>query len=264
MAIVVLTLLLCGPPAQQDSASASDLAAFKAELSEIQAKARFDGDLVASNRDTVRKLIALEAAYRDRDVPRDRLAFVLYDAGRRLELRLGSAAEASNAYREAFVRYPNTPFGAEAKRSYTRLNLEVGRPFPEVTGKGLDGSRTFTLQEELGEWTLVHFFTPAESVCREEIARLQSLEEELRSQGLRVFAIALTREPKRLASYLGEKGIDWIVISDGEGFESPWASTFSLEFVPQSYLLDAKGAIVGIGLHGEEGVRAVRRLVRRH
>jgi len=135
-------------------------------------------------------------------------------------------------------------------------------PAPDVAFRTRDGSEV-TLQDFRGRVVLLNFWATWCAPCVEEMPTLDALEADLKDEGLSVLAISQDRggldtvqpflrdelEVQELGIYLDPKG--------------RLAQAFGLRGMPTTYLIDARGRVVG-GMEGPADWNApeVKALVR--
>jgi peroxiredoxin len=132
----------------------------------------------------------------------------------------------------------------------------TGRPAPEFTLSGLDGSQV-SLAALRGKVVLLNFWATWCAPCKDEIPMIEKLAAEFRAEGLAAWGI--TNEPAGKArDWLDRNGRSLSTLVDEERrvFED-----YEAEKIPVSVIVDRNGNIVSyrVGLSGESQLRATIR-----
>lgn len=129
----------------------------------------------------------------------------------------------------------------------------IGRPAPAITGETLTGE-SFTLDDELGKFTLVNFFASWCVPCVQEHDDLAAFDRRHRRIGdAGVVSVVFDDSPDNARAFFAERGGDWPVVVGDEGDIS---NDYGVAAVPESYLLGPDGTVLAkiVGGVTEEGL----------
>jgi cytochrome c biogenesis protein CcmG/thiol:disulfide interchange protein DsbE len=138
----------------------------------------------------------------------------------------------------AFVLVLATRRSAEQAKADSPL---LGRPAPEVTGPGLDGS-TIRLSQLRGRYVLVNFFASWCVPCineHDDLMRFQTRHEQ--AGDATVLAVTFNDSLDNARRFFEKRGGDWPVLSDDRG---KVALDFGVRGPPESFLVDPNGIVL--------------------
>ncbi|MDQ1437229.1 MAG: cytochrome c biosis protein CcmG, thiol:disulfide interchange protein DsbE [Acidimicrobiaceae bacterium] len=115
----------------------------------------------------------------------------------------------------------------------------IGRPAPDVSGPGLDGSR-FALSAQQGKYVLVNFFATWCIPCVQEHPQLRLFFERHQAAGdAAVVSVVYRDEPADVRRFFDERGGGWPVVED-EAAKVDWG----VRGVPESFLVSPDGIVL--------------------
>ena len=117
----------------------------------------------------------------------------------------------------------------------------LGKPAPEVIGKGLDGE-TIRLSQLRGRYVLLNFFATWCVPClreHDDLIRFQNLHAD--ANDATVLAVVFDDEADNARRFFDERGGDWPVIADDRGKVS---LDFGVRGPPESFLIDPNGVVI--------------------
>jgi thiol-disulfide isomerase/thioredoxin len=162
-----------------------------------------------------------------------------------------AAAEEPDASRNAPATMPAKAFGPAL----------VGQPAPQFTATTLDGQKV-NLADEKGNVVLMDFWATWCGPCRKSLPHVQAMstDPELRSRGLKVWAVNCTRLGKeteeKARDYVKNEGFTFTVPLDAEGLAT---KNFGINLIPVTLIVGRDGVvrdmIVGFGEQTPEKIR---------
>ncbi|HEX2850308.1 MAG TPA: TlpA disulfide reductase family protein [Acidimicrobiales bacterium] len=137
-----------------------------------------------------------------------------------------------------FVALLYTRKGADSTVAPSPL---IGKPAPEVTGPGLDGS-TVRLSAYQGRYVLLNFFASWCVPCRNEHDDLLKFTARHQAAGdAQVLAVIFDDDPATVRTWFQKNGGTWPVIEDPNGKVS---LDFGVRGPPESFLIAPDGTVL--------------------
>lgn len=102
------------------------------------------------------------------------------------------------------------------------------------------------------KYTFIDFWASWCMPCRAQGRELISMYNTYKSQGFDVIGVSLDTDPKAWKKAIQADGYTWTNLSDLKGFESALSKKYNITAIPRNLLIDQKGNIVAVDLHGKE------------
>lgn len=110
-----------------------------------------------------------------------------------------------------------------------------------------------SLNESLGKVTLIDFWASWCAPCRTANPKLVALYNEFKGKGFNIISVSLDDDAAKWKEAIAKDELTWTQVSNLKQMEeNPIAMQYGIELIPTTFLLDAKGKIVGIDLTHEE------------
>lgn len=154
--------------------------------------------------------------------------------------------------------------GLKATHELRRLdnlpNLKVGGIAPEIDAMTLDGSR-LKLSDYQGKVVLLVFWGSWCGPCMAMVPHEKELWERHRDKPFALLGVNCGDELEVAKKTVADKGMGWPSWYDGEEIRGPIETDYDVPHWPRIFLIDAKGVIQAIDVHGEELDEAVEKLL---
>ena len=131
--------------------------------------------------------------------------------------------------------------------------IEVGEIEPDFTAPSIDGP-DITLSNVLldNKVTLLDFWAAWCRPCRIENPNLVRLHKKYKDAGFDIIGVSLDRTREQWEQAVIDDNLPWTQVSNLNFWNDPVARRYSIRAIPQSYLLNKDGLVMGKNLRGQE------------
>ncbi|GAB3359539.1 hypothetical protein GCM10027566_24990 [Arachidicoccus ginsenosidivorans] len=143
-----------------------------------------------------------------------------------------------------------------AQSNQTATALVVGSKAPDLSLPGPKGD-TVSLYSLKGRIILVDFWASWCAPCVKEQPELLQLYKKYKhahfknASGFEIYGVSLDNKKANWVKAIQKMNISWIQVSDLKFWNSKAARIFDVEALPFNVLIDEKGIILAINLHGK-------------
>ncbi len=131
--------------------------------------------------------------------------------------------------------------------------IEVGEIAPDFTAPGIDGSNiTLSKITESNTVTLLDFWAAWCRPCRVENPNLVRLYKKYSKNGFDILGVSLDRTKEQWEQAIEDDDLPWTQVSNLSFWNDPVARRYSIRAIPQSYLIDNSGTVIGKNLRGND------------
>ena len=131
--------------------------------------------------------------------------------------------------------------------------IEVGEIAPDFTAPSINGSN-ITLSEltQSNTVTLLDFWAAWCRPCRVENPNLVRLYKKYNQDGFDILGVSLDRTKEQWEKAIEDDNLLWTQVSNLSFWNDPVARRYSIRAIPQSYLIDNTGTVIGKNLRGND------------
>ncbi len=146
----------------------------------------------------------------------------------------------------------NSEFGKEITK-YIKLNKEpkIGEQFADFESEDQNG-KLKKLSELKGKAILLEFWASWCGPCRQENPNLLKTYEKFNPKGFEIFAVSLDEDKERWLKAIVQDSLNWEHVSDLKGQQNEASLIYGINGIPDNFLIDQNGIIVGRNLRGEK------------
>jgi len=131
--------------------------------------------------------------------------------------------------------------------------IEEGELAPDFTAPSVNGSNV-TLSEitKTNTVTLLDFWAAWCRPCRIENPNLVRLYKKYNQDGFDIIGVSLDRTKEQWEQAIVDDDLPWTQVSNLSFWNDPIARRYSIRAIPQSYLIDNNGTVIGKNLRGND------------
>ena len=145
----------------------------------------------------------------------------------------------------------NTDIGKEIEQRIKAADITaIGAQAPAFSQNDVNGNPV-SLASLKGKIVLVEFWASWCGPCRAENPNLKKQYGLYKEKGFEVISVSLDSDKGKWVDAIAKDGLPWLQVSDLKGWNNVVGRLYGVRAVPQSYLIDRDGKIIGNSLRGE-------------
>jgi peroxiredoxin len=143
----------------------------------------------------------------------------------------------------------------EARKKLATGNAAPNFIAPDTTGKPV------SLSSFRGKYVLLDFWASWCVPCRKENPYLVEAHRKFRDKGFTIISISMDHIRQNWIRAIGEDQLDWIHVSDLEGMNNKVALLYGVQPIPDNFLIDPSGKVIGRKLYGPDIEKTLSTLI---
>jgi peroxiredoxin len=148
----------------------------------------------------------------------------------------------------------------QAEAEKIQSTLVKGSKFPDFDEKDVLG-KPVSIANYKGKVVLLDFWATWCGPCVGELPNVLKTYEKHHAQGFEIVGISLDSDEQKLKSFIEQRKMPWQQYFDGKAWGNKLAVKYGVQSIPQTFLLDGTGTIIGRDLRGEDLEEAVGKAV---
>ena len=135
-------------------------------------------------------------------------------------------------------------------------NLQIGDQFADLSMTDSLGNKV-SMSDYKGSTILLEYWASWCGPCRSENPELLKTYNKFKSSGFEIYAVSLDEVREDWLKAIKEDKINWTHVSDLKGKISDACITYGIDGLPDNFLIDKEGRIVGRNLRGKDLINAL-------
>lgn len=135
----------------------------------------------------------------------------------------------------------------------------IGQPAPGFALTDTSG-KLISLRDFKGQYVLIDFWASWCKPCRAQNPALVQIYNKYKTKGFTVLGVSLDSKKEAWVKAIRDDGLAWINISDLKLWNNEAAILYSIQSVPQNYLLDKNGIIIGKNLNEQDLINQLNKI----
>ncbi len=139
--------------------------------------------------------------------------------------------------------------------------VQIGQPAPDFAMGDTLGNQ-FAMSSLKGKYLLIDFWASWCRPCRIENPNVVKLFNQFKDKGFTVLGVSLDEERDNWIKAIKDDKLAWNHVSDLKGWKNVVAKQYGVRSIPQTFLLDKNGIIIGHNLRGDELLKKLQEVLK--
>ncbi|MBU3713597.1 MAG: AhpC/TSA family protein [Ferruginibacter sp.] len=127
----------------------------------------------------------------------------------------------------------------------------MGKPLPDFSQEAPDGT-PISLSSFKGKYVLIDFWASWCGPCRNENPNVVRAYNKFKDKNFTVLGVSLDKSKQPWMDAIQADGLNWQHVSDLKGWSNAVAQKFGINSIPQNFLVDPNGIVIGKNLRGAD------------
>jgi peroxiredoxin len=154
------------------------------------------------------------------------------------------------------AKYPaeisKSEYVAQVKKMADEMRkTAVGAEAPDFTMNDPEG-KPIQLSSLRGKVVMIDFWASWCAPCRQENPNVVALYNKYHDKGFEILGVSLDRTKEDWTKAIADDKLIWLHVSDLQFWQNEVARLYGVNSIPQTFLIDKEGKIIGKGLRGEK------------
>lgn len=149
-------------------------------------------------------------------------------------------------------RFRNSEEGKKLGDKISRsFKTSMGAVAPEFAQNNLEGNPV-ALSSLRGKYVLIDFWASWCGPCRAENPNVKAAYAKFKDKNFEILAVSLDNKKDAWVQAIEKDGLPWLHVSDLQGWKNVVAEQYDVKAIPQNWLIDPNGVIIGQNMRGKE------------
>jgi peroxiredoxin len=138
--------------------------------------------------------------------------------------------------------------------------VKTGQAAPEIKLEDADGN-SFRLSDLKGKVVLIDFWASWCAPCRANNPKLLELYGKYKDKGFEILGVSIDNKKDTWQNAIRQDQLTWKQVIDDKGWNAESTIVYGVDAIPASFLLDKKGKIAAINMHGRQLEGKIKKLI---
>lgn len=146
-----------------------------------------------------------------------------------------------------------------------KSKCDPGQPYMNIMQCDAEGNivtLASVVDKPANQYVLVDFWASWCGPCMGEVPHLKQTYDEFHDKGFEIYGVSFDKDKERWLGAVSENSMNWIQVSDLNGFDNPAARDYAVQGIPSNFLIDNEGIIIATNLRGDALYEKVAELLK--